>query len=981
MTRIFTLMSVLSIFVTANLSAQKNVNAVTLKQWVAANAPVLGFSIDDVRNTRIASFYYDRSADVTMAYLQQTYKGVDIYNALTTVAFKDGRAMSVTTSRIPNADDHVKNKNARPFITAATALHYAASELGLSPKGALVPIRSSEDGQDVEFDKMGISFNNILLRLMWADTGLDKQLMLCWQVGIQTVASNDHWLVKVDALTGRILRKENVKVSCSWNAVNPKKIICHDYQDYNVFSPTGQKDLESVNSAKYKVIPYPYMDPDHAVPTLVLNPWLIFGSTEATTLKWNSDGSHDYDSSRGNNVLVQEDRNGNNGSGYGAHSTSSLPDLTFSYGTDFTKLPTDSLNLGFASTNLFYWNNILHDMEYQYGFDEAAGNFQADNLSRGGKANDYVLADVEDGSQTDNSNFLPTVDGQNPRMQMFLFHDFQDTAVCLVNQPLSFAGPKKAPEGIFSVFNALINKGPVTGNVVLYNDNLQGTTHNACVTAANASAIAGRIALIDRGSCNFTVKVKNAQKAGAIAAIVADNVVEAPIIMGGSDNTITIPAVFVTKSVGDSMKQFLSQHTTVNVTLKPGMYLDGDLDNGVITHEYFHGVSSRLTGGPDNVSCLSNREQMGEGWSDYNALMMTTDWATAKTTDGTLPKPIGNYVAGLSKDDVGIRYYPYSTDFNINPWTYDSMALSTRFSNNRTGTPPYDEHLVGEVWCEMLWDMTWQIIKTDGINKTFWDPSKPGGNSIAMKLVIEGMKLQKCSPGFVDGRDAILKADTVLYAGKYSRAIWTAFARRGLGYSADEGNNDDIKDGIAAYDLPLVLPVVWGTFSVQKVNSTALLSWTTENEQNTNRFNIERSVEGSEFTEIGTVKAIGYSAKTQSYKFTDPKPIKGLNSYRIKMVDNDGISNYSEIRSLRFDNIGNDISVVPNPARDKVVITVAGNFKPLTVKLFNNLGQQMGSYMLTGESLSINLINLAAGGYYISITGDGINRKVQLIVR
>ncbi len=57
------------------------------------------------------------------------------------------------------------------------------------------------------------------------------------------------------------------------------------------------------------------------------------------------------------------------------------------------------------------------------------------------------------------------------------------------------------------------------------------------------------------------------------------------------------------------MQMYIWTHTTPN--------RDGDLDNGIIVHEYGHGVSNRLAGGPANTSCLNNQEQMGEGWSDY----------------------------------------------------------------------------------------------------------------------------------------------------------------------------------------------------------------------------------------------------------------------------------------------------------------------------------------------------------------------------
>jgi hypothetical protein len=71
--------------------------------------------------------------------------------------------------------------------------------------------------------------------------------------------------------------------------------------------------------------------------------------------------------------------------------------------------------------NLFYFCNWYHDFTYHLGFTEAAGNFQGDNFGRGGAGGDYVYADAQDGSGTDNANFGTPADGSHPRMQMFLF--------------------------------------------------------------------------------------------------------------------------------------------------------------------------------------------------------------------------------------------------------------------------------------------------------------------------------------------------------------------------------------------------------------------------------------------------------------------------------------------------------------------------------------------------------------------------------
>ena len=270
----------------------------------------------------------------------------------------------------------------------------------------------------------------------------------------------------------------------------------------------------------------------------------------------------------------------------------------------------------------------MHDITYQYGFDEVAGNFQANNLGRGGAGNDYVLADAQDGSGVNNANFSAPADGSSGRMQMYLWDPI---ATLTVNSPGSVAGQYNAVESNFSTANKLSVLGPKTGQVVYYNDNAAGTTHLACA-GAPANNLTGKIALIDRANCNFTIKVKNAQTAGAIAVIMVNNVQGNPIIMGGTDNTINIPAVMI--SITDGFLLAAQLANNLNVTLSVGKSIDGDVDNGVIAHEFTHGVSIRLTGGPAQSSCLSNAEQMGEGWSDYISLMVTQNWAGSDVNTG-----------------------------------------------------------------------------------------------------------------------------------------------------------------------------------------------------------------------------------------------------------------------------------------------------------------------------------------------------------
>ncbi|MDP6909534.1 MAG: M36 family metallopeptidase, partial [Flavobacteriales bacterium] len=142
---------------------------------------------------------------------------------------------------------------------------------------------------------------------------------------------------------------------------------------------------------------------------------------------------------------------------------------------------------------------------------------------------------------------------------------------------------------------------------------------------------------------------------------------------------------------------------------------------------------------------------------------------------------------------AGIRPSPYSTDFNVNSYTYGATNNTNQLSQ---------PHGVGFVYCTVLWDMTWALIDEYG---GVPDPdlyNGTGGNNIAMSLVTEALKIQPCSPGMIDGRDAILAADDLLYGGIHKCLIWNVFAERGFGFSADQGSSNSRTDQVEAFDLP-----------------------------------------------------------------------------------------------------------------------------------------------------------------------------------
>jgi len=809
MKKIYLLLTFLFCVILTNAQDGKNGLAM---QLVSKNSETIGLSKDQLSNLKVSSTYYNEIAGTQMVYLQQIYKGLPVFNQIWVLAFKNENVVSNAGGFIRDMENITNHQGSVPSLKAMQAVNAAFAEAKLPAPGTLPVIGSSDNGNKLDFGRTANVTEDITAELMWVpvEKGTQKSVKLVWQVQVAPAGKSDWWHIQIDAVTGALVNKINLTVYEGRNQksddyislLRPKETTNKSagtktsfFNNLGRFNPPPP----TVTSADYKVLPIPVESPQYGSFAIVSSPWNLSGvGNNATTNGWHFDGTTNYNFTRGNNSFAYLDAAGSNTpnatTNWPDTSTTAIPALTFTQTFNPAQQPTSTNNKKSALNNLFYWTNLMHDVYYQYGFTEPAGNFQSDNLGRGGNGNDYVQAEAQDGSGTNNANFSTPVDGGRPRMQMFIWDPAPGGTNVTVNAPSPIAGQYAAVESGFSTANKLANLGPVTGQVVYFND-AAGGTHEAC-TGAPSNSLTGKIALINRGNCTFVIKALAAQAAGAIGIIMVNNVAGAPIAMGGTDNTITVPAVMVSDVDGAIIAAQLG--AGVNATLNGSPNLDGDIDNGIVCHEFGHGISTRLTGGPA-VSCLGNAEGGSEGWSDYVSYMMTTNWATATTADGATPRPMGLYALGNvnlfagSAPGTGIRHFRYCTDMTINPVTYASIGA---------GTITTEIHDVGEVWAEILWEMTWALVQTDGINPNIFNGTGTGGNSVSMKLVLEGMKLQPCSPGFVDSRNAILTADQNLFGGAHLCTLWAAFAKRGIGYSALQGSSNSASDQTPAFDLP-----------------------------------------------------------------------------------------------------------------------------------------------------------------------------------
>jgi hypothetical protein len=481
------------------------------------------------------------------------------------------------------------------------------------------------------------------------------------------------------------------------------------------------------NSDSYNIFPdHPYDDPDHLcddpdhpcdlIQTVVAGPGT--GNPESP-VGWLFPGPQKSVSIAGNNVHAYLDTDTDDAPDAGGINVANGNFLSVA---DFSAPPSTSTNQAVAVQNLFYLNNLIHDTLYRHGFTETAKNFQEDNFGNGSAGGDSVHAEVQDGAGFSNANFTtPSGDGRNPRMQMFIYiNEFLE-----VNSPASIAGSYYVQR---AVFGPQFDLTGVTGDIVLSDDGV-GTSTDACEAITNA--MAGKIALIDRGNCDFTVKVKNAQNAGAIAAIVANNAGDTYVRMLGTDPTITIPSVFITQTDGQTLRSVPG----VNATVKSIAPRDSALFSDLVWHEYGHGLTWRMIGGMSGPLAAA----IGEGMSDVLAILINED------------DVVGEYLQGRPE---GIRRAPYRNY----PRTYGDV----------TGAEPHDD---GEVYGAIGWRL-FEIFQREGLTK-----------DLLLDYLVDGMNYTQTRPTFEDMRDGILASVANAGAG-HDCLIWEAFAVYGVGVGA-----------------------------------------------------------------------------------------------------------------------------------------------------------------------------------------------------
>ena len=769
-------------------------------QHIDAQQAEWGLEKSDLEDLKISDHVYSKFGEIDHYYFIQRYKGIEVYNAVTSVHVKkDGNVVSLRHNFIPQLASKVNTTKSN--LDEADAVKQVFQDLEIPTANFnFTPINRANGV--TTFSKGTQSHVDIKVRPMYQV--MDDEVRLAWDVTLDPTKNSDYWSIRVDAVEGAILQKTNFTVYCQFehDGDHNHSASCkdHNHDTPLVKTTTGESESITATGGVYNVFAErvdgfvsPFESPVHGERTIITDP----ADPVASPFGWhdnNGDAEPDFQFTRGNNVSAYLDVNDDNTPDIGSQPEGGA-ELTFDFPwSDQDGEPNEFEDA--AVTNLFFMNNYVHDFAYAYGFDEQSGNFQQNqygNAPTGG--NDFVNAEAQDGRDLDmpslnNANFATPADGASPRMQMFLWSRTGGSSIEVV-EPSNIAG---------DLINGLAGFGPAPEDAPVENapvtiafDEDPTNPSFVCFDVRPDLDLTGQVALIDRGGCFFRDKALNAEAAGAIAAIIC-NFEDVAIALGAPAMDGTPDPEITTISLGSSdcevIKSVIANGGEVRVNIGVGGlegadFFDGDYDNGIIAHEYAHGISNRLVGGPSQAGCLfAGNEQMGEGWSDFFSLVTSQK----PGQDGTERRGIGTYVQRQQPDGNGIRSNPYSTDLSIRPETYADLG---------TAAVP---HGVGAIWNSMLWDMYWALVEEQGFSSDLINGE--AGNNTAIRLVMEGMKLTACDPGIVDGRDAILAADELLFGGTNRCLIWNVFARRGVGLEAQQGTTTAVGDEVADFTAP-----------------------------------------------------------------------------------------------------------------------------------------------------------------------------------
>jgi hypothetical protein len=389
--------------------------------------------------------------------------------------------------------------------------------------------------------------------------------------------------------------------------------------------------------------------------------------------------------------------------------------------------------------------------------------------------------------------------------------------------------------------------------------------------------------------------------------------------------------------LGDSVAQF----DTVNLNVSQQVQLLQELRIGsrlIFTDGYF--LTNRNDSTTVFVHFMDNSTHTGSSDSSH------VNGVVRKTGDDTFTFPVGNQnhmqaVAISAPSSASHHFTAFYRMANASNYSMSTYAIDSNCGGSN-------------------------IIK-DISEKEYWYLQRSSGNS----NVIVTLSLDEVS--------AVSSLSQVM------PARWTGSQWRSIGNGGSTGSTSDGSissgTGCGAIGSPTAtdsfgfftfsasnltaLPVELLHFDAQKHGDDVLLTWSTAMQWNHSHFDVERSTDGIHFNYLTTVGGESFTNEIQTYEVLDHDPYGGLNYYRLKQVDLDGKTTYSDIRLVDFSTIGRAILIYPNPTKDVVYIERKNSDIRTQIELFDAVGRSVMVHESQQEEgrTTISLKHLPTGVY------------------
>ncbi len=372
-----------------------------IRGFINDNADLFGMTPIQVARLRKTAEYTNPDGRLSWVKMEQRWNGIKVFRGEMMAAFtSDGELARMVGELTPEPDE--KDLATTPKVAAAAAVVTAAASVGMTLAESQLAVKeSSPDGRTVVLHPAGHLNEDIKLELQYfpLDAGLAT---LAWSMVLWR--ENAAYYALVDAETGDLLWRKNI---------TDYQTQAASYAVYNDDSPAPLSPSNALPGSGAQGAP------------IARSLFTLISELPAfDNLGWLTDG---INTTTGNNVDAGLDIDGIDGIDSNGRAVGSpFRVFNFSYNpAPGVPPPGDSPTLADyrmgVVTNLFFWTNRYHDRLYQLGFTEAAGNFQQNNFGRGGLGNDFVLAQAQDSSGTNNANFATPPDGFPGRMQMYIF--------------------------------------------------------------------------------------------------------------------------------------------------------------------------------------------------------------------------------------------------------------------------------------------------------------------------------------------------------------------------------------------------------------------------------------------------------------------------------------------------------------------------------------------------------------------------------